>query len=97
MTRGRRREALKRRMRFLAGRLSTTERHQASAYDGAELSALEWVLGRETRLDWLERLAANQEVAMDLWWTTTGDDQPVPEHLPAAYLQAALRWADGRA
>lgn len=50
MTRGRRRDALKRRMRFLAGRLASTERHQASAYDGAELSALEWILERERNL-----------------------------------------------
>lgn len=56
MTRGRRRQALKRRMAFLAGRLATTERHQASAYDGAELSALEWVLEREERLVALEAL-----------------------------------------
>ena len=43
-------------MRFLAGRLANTDRHQASAYDGAELSALEWMLEREERMVALEHL-----------------------------------------
>lgn len=42
-------------------------------------------------LDRLEVLSKNPQAAMDLWWTVTGDDWPVPSDLPARFLRAAIR------
>lgn len=91
MTRGRRIQALERRLGHLRERLNTQARTSASTYAAAEASSLEWVLEREAHLADLERrLVNNPEAAMDLWWTVTGDDWAVPNDLPARFLKAAL-------
>lgn len=90
MTRGRKRQALERRLNHLRHRLDTQDRGSSSAYDGAEAQALAWAMERDADLDDLERMASRPDRAMDVWWTTTGDDWAVPNDLPAKFLKAAL-------
>jgi len=49
----------------------------------------------EARLARVEALGNDADLAMDLWWKTTGDDWAVPSWLPSRFLRNALAGSDG--
>jgi DNA-directed RNA polymerase specialized sigma24 family protein len=45
-------------------------------------------------IDYIESLTRRPQAAMDLWWSASGDDWPVPDDLPGKFLAGVLEAAD---